>query len=100
MVALGWMGIQWMALFAAIIFGEKIWSNGIWVARAAGIGLAIAGIVIALGIIDISGTHNAMMDQGMQAIRELNPSPQQMDTEMQEDVEDQITNGEISSMNI
>ena len=50
MVALGWMNILWMALFAGIIFGEKMWSRGIWVARVAGIGLAIAGVITALGI--------------------------------------------------
>jgi len=98
MVALGWMDIRWMALFAAIIFGEKMWSRGIWVARAAGIGLAIAGIVIALGIIDISGNQNGMMDQETQAMREPNPSPQRMDTEMQEHAEDQTTDGEMPGM--
>ena len=67
MVALGWMDILWMALFAGIIFGEKIWSRGIWVSRAAGIGLAIAGMIVLLGILDISGGHDAMtVDQGMQ----------------------------------
>ena len=100
MVALGWMDIRWMALFAAIIFGEKLWSRGIWVARAAGIGLAVAGIIVALGIIDISGNHNTMMDQEMQAMQEPNPSQQQMDTEMQEDAEDQMSEGEISSMDM
>ena len=59
MVALGWMNILWMALFAGIIFGEKMWSRGIWVARVAGIGLAIAGVITALGILDISG-HGVM----------------------------------------
>jgi predicted metal-binding membrane protein len=66
MVALGWMDILWMALFAGIIFGEKMWSHGIWIARAAGIGLAITGVMVALGIVDIS-SHSAMTsDQGMQ----------------------------------
>jgi predicted metal-binding membrane protein len=51
MVALGWMSVLWMGLFAEIIFGEKIWSRGIWVARAAGIGLAITGVLIAAGMI-------------------------------------------------
>jgi predicted metal-binding membrane protein len=51
MVALGWMNLLWMGLFAAIIFGEKIWSRGIWVARAAGIGLAIVGILVAAGLV-------------------------------------------------
>jgi hypothetical protein len=51
MVALGWMNVLWMGLFAGIIFGEKIWSRGIWVARAAGIGLAITGVLAAAGMI-------------------------------------------------
>ena len=51
MVALGWMNVLWMGLFAGIIFGEKMWSRGIWVARAAGIGLAIVGILVAAGML-------------------------------------------------
>ncbi len=51
MVALGWMNLLWMGLFAAIIFGEKVWKKGIWVARAAGVGLAIAGILVISGMI-------------------------------------------------
>jgi predicted metal-binding membrane protein len=51
MVALGWMNILWMGLFAGIIFGEKIWSRGIWIARAAGIGLAITGVLVAAGML-------------------------------------------------
>jgi predicted metal-binding membrane protein len=51
MVALGWMNILWMGLFAGIIFGEKIWSRGIWVARAAGIGLIVIGGLVAAGML-------------------------------------------------
>jgi predicted metal-binding membrane protein len=51
MIALGWMNLLWMGLFAGIIFGEKMWSRGIWVARAAGIGLAIVGILVAAGML-------------------------------------------------
>ena len=51
MVALGWMNLLWMGLFAGIIFGEKMWSRGIWVARAAGVGLAITGVLIASGML-------------------------------------------------
>jgi predicted metal-binding membrane protein len=51
MVALGWMNLLWMGLFAGIIFGEKIWSRGIWVARAAGVGLAITGVLVAAGML-------------------------------------------------
>src|SRR5215210_6465752 len=50
MVALGWMNLLWMGLFAGIIFGEKMWSRGIWVARVAGIGLAITGVLVAVGM--------------------------------------------------
>jgi predicted metal-binding membrane protein len=60
MVALGWMDILWMALFAGIIFGEKVLSRGVCVARVAGIGLAIAGAVAMLGVMDISD-HGGMM---------------------------------------
>jgi predicted metal-binding membrane protein len=77
MVALGWMDILWMALFAGIIFGEKMWSRGIWVSRAAGIGLAIAGVIAMFGVVDISGGHNAMMaDQEMPTMQE--PAADQM----------------------
>src|SRR5918995_5647363 len=51
MVALGWMNLLWMGLFAGIIFGEKMWSRGIWVARAAGVGLAITGVLVAAGML-------------------------------------------------
>lgn len=51
MVALGWMNLLWMGLFAGIIFGEKMWSRGIWVARAAGVGLIIIGILVISGML-------------------------------------------------
>jgi predicted metal-binding membrane protein len=104
MVALGWMDILWMALFAGIIFGEKVWSRGIWVSRAAGVGLAIAGIITALGMVDISGGHGAMTaDQGMHAMdmQKSNPAQKQMDDSMsgmQEPVEDQMSDGSMSGM--
>jgi hydrogenase/urease accessory protein HupE len=51
MVALGWMNITWMVLFAGIIFGEKIWSKGIWISRFTGIAFAIVGILTIVGIV-------------------------------------------------
>jgi predicted metal-binding membrane protein len=51
MVALGWMNLLWMGLFAGIIFVEKIWSRGIWIARAVGIGLAITGVLVTVGML-------------------------------------------------
>ena len=53
MIALGWMNLAWMGLFTVIIFGEKIWSKGIWIARAVGIALIILGILSSLGLITL-----------------------------------------------
>jgi predicted metal-binding membrane protein len=56
MVALGWMNLLWMALFAAIIFGEKVWvKGGKWVARSAGVGFVILGVLAILGVAEIPG---------------------------------------------
>ncbi|MFZ0742672.1 MAG: DUF2182 domain-containing protein, partial [Nitrososphaeraceae archaeon] len=51
MVSLGWMNIAWMGVFATIIFGEKIWPMGIWIARCVGIVLIISGILSSMGLI-------------------------------------------------
>ena len=53
MVALGWMNIAWMGLFAGIIFAEKIWIKGIWISRFTGIVFAIVGILTILGIVTL-----------------------------------------------
>src|ERR671914_2695655 len=56
MVALGWMNLLWMALFAAIIFGEKVWiKGGKWVARSAGVGFVILGVLAIFGVAEIPG---------------------------------------------
>jgi predicted metal-binding membrane protein len=65
MVSLGWMNITWMALFAVIIFGEKIWSRGIWVARSVGIVLIALGILSSLGLIVL---YDNMMGMDMQPV--------------------------------
>lgn len=71
MIALGWMNLLWMALFAAIIFGEKIWlRGGIWIARSAGISFMIVGVLAILGLIEIPtgieiGKDNTAMDDSM-----------------------------------
>ena len=57
MVALGWMNLLWMGLFAGIIFGEKIWCKGIWIVRCAGIGLAIVGMMTIIGMMTIPTMH-------------------------------------------
>jgi hypothetical protein len=76
MVALGWMNLLWMALFAAIIFGEKIWiRGGRWIARSAGVCFMVLGVLALLGVLEIptgsmeeiSKDNNAMKkeDNGM-----------------------------------
>jgi hypothetical protein len=78
MVALGWMNLVWMGLFAIIIFGEKMWSKGIWIARAFGIVLIILGVSSSAGLIapydnlvstntesDKTGTEMEMSIEGM-----------------------------------
>jgi predicted metal-binding membrane protein len=72
MVAMGWMGILWMGLFAGIIFAEKVWSKGIYVSKTAGIVFMVMGLIIALGMIsinDFSGSNllpkNNMSDDKM-----------------------------------
>jgi predicted metal-binding membrane protein len=51
MLSLGLMNLVWMSLFAAIIFGEKMWRKGIWIARFFGIALIILGVSTSLGLI-------------------------------------------------
>jgi predicted metal-binding membrane protein len=54
MVALGWMNLLWMALFAAIIFGEKVWvRGGKWIARSTGVGFVVLGTLALLGIMEV-----------------------------------------------
>jgi predicted metal-binding membrane protein len=82
MVALGWMNLLWMGLFAGIIFGEKMWSRGIWVARAAGIGLAIIGVLVAAGLVPslisstvyTTGSEEGVRDDMKTMMKDDNPS--------------------------
>lgn len=60
MIALGWMNILWMGLFAAIIFAEKIWSKGIWISRGVGITFIIIGLLVLTGIISIGTEGDGM----------------------------------------
>lgn len=54
MVALGWMNIYWMELFAAIIFAEKFWTRGgPWIGRITGISFITLGIFSSTGAISL-----------------------------------------------
>jgi hypothetical protein len=66
MVALGWMNLLWMALFAAIIFGEKVWiKGGRWIAKSAGAGFVILGVLALIGIIEVPTGDMTMTDIDM-----------------------------------
>ena len=60
MIALGWMNLLWMGLFAAIIFIEKIWSKGIWMARGVGILFILIGLLTITGVISVVTEGNEM----------------------------------------
>ena len=47
----------------SINFGEKIWSKGIWIARAVGITFIILGIFSSLGLITLHDTEMDMNNQ-------------------------------------
>jgi predicted metal-binding membrane protein len=70
MVALGWMNIFWMGLFAAIIFAEKIWAKGgLWIARITGICFISIGILSLAGMISLpSDTMSNTSDDGMKSM--------------------------------
>jgi predicted metal-binding membrane protein len=72
MVALEWMNVLWMGLFAAIIFAEKVWTKwGLWIARITGIGFIALGILSATALISLpfdsmnSGNDDEMMGMSM-----------------------------------
>ena len=69
MVALGWMNVLWMGLFAAIIFAEKIWfKGGLWIAKVTGIGFITIGILCSIGIISLSSNSMNNSDSNMLSI--------------------------------
>jgi predicted metal-binding membrane protein len=62
MIALGWMNILWMGMFASIIFVEKVWSRGIWISRVAGLMFVITGMLSITGIISISTEEDGTLN--------------------------------------
>jgi hypothetical protein len=73
MVALGWMNIGWMALFSLIIFGEKMWSRGIWISKLVEMTLIIVGFFGIVGVISLYNgnmnmTSNPSMNMDMNTI--------------------------------
>jgi predicted metal-binding membrane protein len=105
MVALGWMNLLWMALFEAIIFGEKVWiKGGKWVARSTGVGFVILGALVLLGMTevptgdmtmtDVAGNNNKdiemEMDNGMNMGMEMNTGNEDKGMQMNMDMNDDM----------
>ena len=83
MVALVWMNVLWMGLFAAIIFAEKIWSKGgLWIAKITGIGFITIGILCSIGIISLS---SGSMNNDDNTIKSIEISPSSSDSLMSHD---------------
>lgn len=78
MVALGWMNLLWMGLFAAIIFGEKMWSKGIWIARGVGIALIVLGISSSMGLITLHDSSMMSMNTESNSAAETQMSQNEM----------------------
>jgi predicted metal-binding membrane protein len=84
MVALGWMNVLWMGLFAAIIFAEKIWSKGgLWIAKITGIGFITIGILCSIGIISLSS--DSVNNDDDNTIKSIEMSPSSSDSLMSHD---------------
>jgi predicted metal-binding membrane protein len=88
MVALGWMNLLWMGLFAGIIFGEKIWSKGIWIARAAGVGLIIVGMLFIAN----------MFPSTMSAVTSMGDIGNDTDAMTMVSTDDNVNNNESNNM--
>ena len=91
MVALGWMSLLWMALFAAIIFGEKVWTKGgKWVARSVGIGFVTLGALTLLGMIEVPTGDMTMTDVASSNSKDME---MEMDNGMNMEMEMNQSNG-------
>ena len=91
MVALGWMSLLWMALFAAIIFGEKVWTKGgKWVARSVGIGFVTLGALALLGMIEVPTGDMTMTDVASSNNKDME---MEMDNGMNMEMERNQSNG-------
>lgn len=86
MIALGWMNILWMGLFAVIIFVEKIWSKGIWLARGVGVMFILIGLLTITGIISVvtEGNEMASSDNDMTSMTSMDMNNPVQDSEIKD----------------
>jgi predicted metal-binding membrane protein len=93
MVALGWMNLLWMALFASIIFGEKIWiRGGRWIARSAGVGFVVLGVLALLGILEFSTGGMEEVSKDNTAMKEYNGMNMRMNIDNNENYDNMSMN--------
>jgi predicted metal-binding membrane protein len=95
MIALGWMNILWMGMFASIIFVEKVWSRGIWISRVAGLMFVITGMLSITGIISISteedGTLNPHDEMNSMMTQDSSNGSDNMNMNMNMNIKDNMT---------
>jgi len=81
--------LLWMGLFAGIIFAEKIWSKGMWIARVTGFGLIVFGALFVANMVpptispvsSMSGFGGDIDSMTMtNPVRSLNNDSNEMDT--------------------
>ena len=100
MVVLGWMNVLWMALFAAIIFAEKVWTRGgLWTARITGVGFIIFGVLSLTGIATLpSDSRNNNGDNNMMNMDMPTSSSDKTATEPAQSVDKNDMNSKMKNM--
>jgi hypothetical protein len=77
-----------MGIFAVIIFTEKIWSRGIWIARVSGIGFIIIGMLSTTGLIPISteedGIHYSHNEMNSMMMKDSSQDRDNIDKNMKD----------------
>jgi predicted metal-binding membrane protein len=86
MVALGWMNVLWMGLFAAIIFVEKVWPKGSrWIVRITGIAFIVIGILSVTGTISLPSDSMNSMDNNSDMMMSMDMSSSSSDSMIMSD---------------
>jgi hypothetical protein len=95
MIALGRMSILWMGLFTCIIFADKNWSKGIYVARAAGSVFVVVGILSIIGIVSITSENESIsphQEMGDMVAPKSNPGRDGISRNMDMDMDNDMAN--------
>jgi hypothetical protein len=94
------MNVLWMALFAAIIFAEKVWTRGgLWTARITGVGFIIFGVLSLTGIATLpSDSRNNNGDNNMMNMDMPTSSSDKTATEPAQSVDKNDMNSKMKNM--